>query len=134
LQGQLPQCVHIEKLAGEMTVLFNWLERADAVILVDACRSGALAGSIRRFDVVAAPLPSDAFAISTHGVGINETLELLRVLGNLPPICIVYAIEATCFDAGAALSEPVAAAVPVVATAVQSEFECLQANMERFDA
>jgi hydrogenase maturation protease len=111
----LPDNVVVVEHDGEATALVACLDGVDAAFLVDACSSGAPAGTVRRFDAAAARLPSVAFGLSTHGFGLAEAIELARVLGQLPPRCVVYAIEAARFEAGAALSPPVRAAAAEVA-------------------
>ncbi len=127
LVGKLPGQVQIIELDGEVTALLHQLRGADAAVLIDACRSGSVAGTVHRFDVAAQPLPRGALALSSHGVGVAEAIELARVLGDLPPACVVYAIEAECVEPGSALSTPVAAAVAETAARVRGEFERLAA-------
>jgi hydrogenase maturation protease len=122
LVGALPEDVEIAELDGEATALVARLQGADAAILVDACASGAPAGTVRRFDVGEAPLPQGTFGVSTHGFGLAEAIELARALGDLPASCIVYAIEGASFEAGAPLTPPVAAAIEEVAGRLCAEF------------
>ena len=131
LKGTLSREVAIVHSAGELTQVLSQLQTADAAILVDASSSGAAAGTVRRFDVVAKPLPRELFAVSTHGVGVADAIELARVLGDLPAICIVYAIEGQQFDAGSPLSAPVAAALPQVVERVRAELEQLRTSKAR---
>lgn len=121
LRGTLPDGVEVVEHNGEATALLARLDGIAAAFLVDACASGAPAGTVRRFDVVAAPLPLDAFGLSTHGLGLSEAIELARTLGRLPSRCIVYAIEGECFEIGAALSPPVGAAAADLARRVAAE-------------
>ncbi len=111
LKDKLPAWVEVMEHDGESTSLLALLASADRAIMVDACVSGAPEGSVRRFDVSAAPLPETGFSVSTHGLGLGEAVELARALGQLPPRAIVYAIEARSFEAGDPLSPAVAAAV-----------------------
>lgn len=55
---------------------------ADAVILLDAVRSGAAPGTIH--DLALDDIPQPCMAVSSHGVGIADTLALARALGRLP--------------------------------------------------
>ena len=134
LAGQLPEDVEIVELDGEMTSVLDKLHNADVAVLVDACRGGASAGSVLRFDAVEQRLPADAFAVSSHGVSVANALELARALGDLPAVCIVYGIEGSHFNPGAALSAPVAMAVREVAQRVCAEFQDLQANDRQVNA
>lgn len=103
--------VEIVELDGEATALLAQLEGASAAILIDACVSGGEPGTIHRYDVVEAPLPSGAFGVSSHGFGVSEAIELARALGILPQRCVVYAIEGERFDIGAPMSGKAMAAV-----------------------
>jgi hydrogenase maturation protease len=121
LLGRLPDDVEIAELEGEAMELLARFEGADAAFLVDACWSGAPAGSVRRLDVNVTPLQQGLFSLSTHGFGLAEAVELARALAQLPPYCVVYAIEGATFETGAPLSPAVAAAVADVAGRVQTE-------------
>ena len=48
-------------------------------------------------------------------------MELARALAQLPPHCVVYAIEGASFETGAPLSQAVAAAVADVAARLRTE-------------
>jgi len=121
LRGKLPAGFEIVEVDGEATALLAQLEDAQEAFLVDACVSGAPAGTIRRFDVSAGPLPPGKFGLSTHSFGLKEALELARTLGSLPPRCIVYAIEGQSFELGEPLSPQVAAAATNVAARLRGE-------------
>ncbi len=121
LRGALPQDIDIAEHDGETTGLLALLDGADAAFLIDACVSGAPAGTIHRFDLADGELPPISGRISSHGLGLAEALELARALGQLPPRCILYAIDGQSFDAGAELSPPVIAAVGVVAGRLRTE-------------
>ncbi len=121
LQGSVPDDLEVAELDGEATTLLARFEGAGAAFLVDACRSGAAAGTVRRIDVAVTQVPQGLFGLSTHGFGVAEAIELGRALGQLPPRCIVYAIEGASFQIGAPLSPAVAAAVADVAARLRTE-------------
>lgn len=121
LRGQLPADVAIGEHDGELTGLLARLAGVREAILVDACSAGSAPGTVRRFDVQAAPLPALQLRTSTHAIGLGDVLELARAMGELPPRCIVYAIEGAAFATGAPLSAPVAAAVDDVAGRIRTE-------------
>ncbi len=73
--------------------LLELIDGAAAVILLDAARSEAPAGTVHDLaldDVPRAPLRF----VSSHGLGVAEVLALARALGRLPPRGRVIAIEA----------------------------------------
>ena len=113
--------VRLLRHSGEPTALLPYLEAASAAWLIDAALSGAMAGTIRRYDAGAGALPSVLAEISSHGLGLVQTIELARTLGTLPRRCVVFAIEGERFDAGAPLSPEVARAAKEVARRILRE-------------
>lgn len=100
---------------GEGTSLMESWQGFDAVVLVDATRSGAAPGTIRCWDAAAQSLPAALFPKSSHVFGLAEAVEMARLLGRLPPRLMVIGVEGKDFAPGATLSPEVAAAVePVV--------------------
>lgn len=121
LRGALPGDVTLAEEVGETAAILARIEGAAAAYLIDACASGASVGTVLRFDAAAGPLPQHAFSVSTHGLGLAEAIELARALRQLPPLCIVYAIEADSFEPGAPLTPAVAKAVAEVAQRLRAE-------------
>jgi hydrogenase maturation protease len=107
--------------AGEATALLTALQGVDQAWLIDATQSGAPPGTIHRIDCAKDSIPP-CNAISSHGFGAAEAIELARALGTLPPHCIVYAIEAADFKVGAALSPAVTRAAHEVAERILAEW------------
>ncbi|WP_368744586.1 hydrogenase maturation protease [Desertibaculum subflavum] len=121
LRGTLPADIEVAEERGDATALMARFADANAVFLIDASASGAPAGTIRRFDVTLAALPQGLFGLSTHGFGLAAAIELARALGQLPPQCVVYAVEGASFETGAPLSPAVAAAVTEAADRLRAE-------------
>lgn len=121
LYGTLPADVAVEELDGEATALLAAFAGVDTAFLIDACASGMPAGTIHCLDLREASLPQAAATMSSHGLGVAEAIELARALGQLPPRCIVYAIEGRRFDTGARLSPAVRKAVGDVARRLRAE-------------
>ena len=111
LRGRVPPGVELHALDGEPAALLAALDGAAAAWLIDACASGAPPGTVHRLDAAAEPLPRESFALSSHGLGLAEALELARALGQLPPSCVVFAIEGAGFAPGAPLSPAAEAGV-----------------------
>jgi hydrogenase maturation protease len=119
--------IDVEDEQNDATALIDrWLGR-DSVVLVDAVE-GPNAGAIYRLDASSRPLPSWPRTSSTHAVGLAETIELARALGQLPARVVVYALEGHRFEAGAALSEPVAGALAELVERVLAEAVELASN------
>jgi hydrogenase maturation protease len=105
--------IRVNELEGEAARLLDYWEGCAGAVILDAMRSGAAAGTIRRFDVTCVPLPGEVRgSSSTHAVGMREALELGRALDRLPPRVVVYGIEGLRFDVGEGLSEPVLTRLP----------------------
>ncbi|HZP92401.1 MAG TPA: hydrogenase maturation protease [Burkholderiales bacterium] len=99
--------VRVECLDRPGLDLLERMAGAHRVVLVDAMRSGATPGTVRRLG------PEDlgrTALSSTHGFGVGDALALGRELGRLPAEIVLYGIEAE-RDHGEDLSPPVAAAI-----------------------
>jgi hydrogenase maturation protease len=122
--GLLRAHVAVVEQSGEALALVQAMRVAQRVWLVDAAQSGSAPGTIHRIDCTTeAPLPGGS--VSSHGFGVAEAIGLARALGELPPHCIVYAIEAAHFSAGAALSPAVTRAAQEVAERILAELATL---------
>ena len=121
LRSFSPAHAEILEHDGEGPGLLARLDDAAVAFLVDASASRAAPGTIRRFDVSARPLPDLALGLSTHGFGLATAIELARALGQLPPRCVIYTIEADSFEPGAPLSPAVQVAVAEVARRLCAE-------------
>jgi hydrogenase maturation protease len=120
LRGRAPANVRIVEHDGEATALLAELQSAHQAWLIDAAQSGTPPGTIHRIDCATdAPLPRGA--LSSHGLGLAEAIALARTLDTLPPYCIVYAIVAGCFTAGAPLSSAVTRAAHEAAERILAE-------------
>jgi hydrogenase maturation protease len=115
-----PVGMEVREHEGEATGLVETWAGADHVIVVDAAASGAAAGTIRRFDASAQPLPARVLRSSTHAFGVPDAIELARALGRLPARLEVCAIEGADFAAGATLTPAVARAVHELAHTLAS--------------
>lgn len=80
-----------------------------AVILIDAVRSDAPPGTVHRFD--ARDLVARARELSSHRVGMCESVALARALNLLPSVAVVYGMEISSGDYGD-LSPVARAALP----------------------
>ena len=121
LRGRLPDDVKTVVHSGEATSLLGHIDGASVAILIDASSSAAPAGTVRRIDANSEGLPDLEFGLSSHGFGLASAIELGRVLGQLPPRCIVFAVEARGVDAGAGMSEEVTSATDAVVEAIRDE-------------
>lgn len=98
--------------------LIRYLAGAERVIIVDAARGSGPPGTLRRWDGVALLDPGEIF--SSHGAGVAAALRLAAALGPLPDIA-VHGIEVADVGMEAALSQPVAAALPRLIRRIETE-------------
>jgi hydrogenase maturation protease len=106
---------------GEPIELIEACDGAAAVWIVDAVCSGALAGTVHRFDAGNQSLPAAMFGLSTHRLGLADALEISRTLGRLPPRVVVYGIEGARFEPGRPLTPAVARAAERLAATLIEE-------------
>lgn len=98
--------------------LWEDVESGRPVIVVDATRSGAEPGTVRRLDAVATELPTGMGFFNSHAFGLAEAVETARSLGKLPASLIIHGVEGADFTLGEGLSEPVAAAAVALIEAI----------------
>ena len=112
------RCVRLDSPAG----LPVQLPGAGPLILVDAVRSGAAPGTVQRLS-----WPEDAerwpaaAALSSHGMGLAQALELAAALDLLPARVTVFAVEAASVTPGQPLSPAVAGALPALIASLRAE-------------
>jgi hydrogenase maturation protease len=111
--------------SGEGTDLMTAWEGAETVFVIDAVQSGAVPGTIHRFEAHEKPLPADFFCLSSHVFGVAEAIEISRRLGQLPERTVVYGIEGANFATGPAVSQPVETASQTVAQRLLDEIQTL---------
>jgi hydrogenase maturation protease len=105
--------------------LFDHLGDCEALLLIDACRSGAPPGTIIRMDWPGSILKGQK-GISTHGFGLASALALAQALGRLPPRVVLIGAEVQTCDPGAEISAPVRRALPELYRQVLAEIKRLQ--------
>jgi hydrogenase maturation protease len=118
LEAERGSDIEVRILDGEPGRLLEAWAGADVAIVVDAFRSGAVAGTVRRLEVTpgrSSRLPFRAGLASSHGAGLEAAVALGRAVDRLPRRLVVFGVEGSDFREGPGLSAPVAASVdPVV--------------------
>jgi len=71
--------------------LLELMQGADLVILIDAMKSGARQGTIRRFEEH--EIEDLTVPLSSHGFGVTAALTLAQALNAMPKKLILYGIE-----------------------------------------
>jgi hydrogenase maturation protease len=122
--------IRVAEQPADPTRLLELWRGVDAVVLVDTMHTDQDPGTICRLDASAEPLPARLrTSSSSHAFGLNDAVELGRVLGELPARVIVYAIEGRSFQTGAALSAQLEDGLPALAEAVWGEATALAAGL-----
>ena len=116
-----PDTADIVTMDGESTRLIEAWAASDRAVVVDAMRSGELAGSVRRIEVGRDALPSWAPGASSHHAGLAEAVDLGRALDRLPEHLVIYGVEVHDVSAGEGLSPAVENAVPELVRQLQAE-------------
>lgn len=106
---------------GDGTELIEAWQDRETVILVDAMVSGAVPGTMRRFDIADTRLPQDLFRSSSHQFGLAQAVEMGRLLGRLPPRMILFGVEGKRFDFGTGLTPSVTRAVQSLVRRIHAE-------------
>jgi hydrogenase maturation protease len=121
LRPRVDADVLVAERVGEATEVLAALCGAKRSWLIDAAQSGSPLGTIHRIDCAALDAVVPRSPASSHGWGLTEAIGLARALNMLPPYCIIYAIEAADFTAGALVSWPVSDAAHRVAECILAE-------------
>jgi hydrogenase maturation protease len=124
VRARVPHGVDVHEARGDATDLIHLWSGATRVVVVDAMRSGAPAGTVVRLDardLDGWPGGSVAARASSHALGVLEAVTLARTLGLLPRALVVYGIEGESFGVGEALSPGVARILPSVVDRIVNE-------------
>lgn len=122
LRDRLDSDVSLVESDGEPTRLIDAFAQGELVVMVDAVKTGAAPGTVHRF--TSDELPAGmGIGQSSHLVGLIGTIELGKLLGKLPNGLVLIGIEATAFDHGEDMTEPVAAGVIDAVETVLAELE-----------
>ena len=118
---------HADVIVAEMAGadLLEWFNGAQAVLLIDAVRSGAPPGTLHRCEASHNPIQAVHLPHSSHALSGADALELARSLRLLPPIVLVFGIEVRETGLGRPLSPDVADAIEAVVETVCRESEAL---------
>jgi hydrogenase maturation protease len=120
LRERVDDAVALVESDGEPTRLLDAFAIAPKVVMVDAVVTGAIPGAVHRFTDEQLPTRM-GIGQSSHLVQLFETIELGKLLDKLPQGLILIGIEATDFDNGEGMTEPVAAGVIAATEAVLIE-------------
>jgi hydrogenase maturation protease len=117
-------------LTGDLVELvLSWRSDQD-VVVVDAMVGGGRPGTIAETDGLDDHLPLPRGAISSHGIGISEAVNLARLLNRLPRSLTIIGVEATTFGHFEPPSQAVAASIPDVVDRLIKRFAVAGEQMD----
>lgn len=109
--------VHLEDGGTAGMALLPLLEDADSVILLDAVKTGAPAGSLVTLQKEELPAHF-SHVLSPHQIGLKEVLGAAQLCGTMPRHLMLMGVEAVQTDFCAPLSPAVQQALPVALEAI----------------
>ena len=101
------QGIETVEVAGDCVRLIDLWDGRHDVVVVDAAHSGAVPGTVLRFDAVATHIPRDTFIHTSHAFGVAEAVAMARLLGRLPENLIIWGVEGKDFRFGTDLTPAV---------------------------
>lgn len=109
---------------GDIGELLDAWQGRSLAVLIDAVVTGADAGNVVRFEARAGEVPRIFAAhMSSHALGVAETIELGLTLRQMPGRLIVYGIEAAAFEPATGISGAAQKAVDKVVELVLKDVE-----------
>lgn len=121
-EASLPEWIEVID-GGTSPDAFHLIEGAAKLVLVDAARGGGEPGSIYRLslnDVAARP----ELSLSSHDIGLIDSLQLLALLGQSPAETLIIGIEPKEIDWGLELSPELKQRVPRIIELILEEVAC----------
>jgi len=119
----LPDGVEVLVHRGDGLALLDLWEDAACVVLVDAVSASGSPGTVVTYDFSEEDPPRGATPSSTHGLGLQECVEMGRALGMLPQTCLLVGVIGSDMAMGASPAGPVSDAVARAADRVCVEIE-----------
>lgn len=114
-----PDQLHIAYCDRPGMHLLELMKPAQTVVLIDAIKTGAMIGSVQRFQNEEIEGVNDS--LSTHDLGIAAAIKMGAALQVLPPNVILYGIEVNDLHFQFLLSEPIQQAVKSLSARVERE-------------
>jgi len=106
---------------GTAPDLFSLLdENIEKLIIVDALRGGGPPGSIYRLPIEESNIADDALP-SAHGLGVLDSLKMMRKLGIKSPATVIIGVEPADTTHGLHLTPEIEDVLPRVLSAVDGE-------------
>lgn len=105
---------------GTSPDLPHYLKDIDKLIIIDAVRAGGQPGTIYRLHPHNVNIESERI-ISLHELGLEQSLRMMRLIGNEPKETVIIGIEPKEIDWGTGLSVELQQKIPEIINVVLSE-------------
>lgn len=119
IQQYIPKFLSIESHDRPGVRLLEIMKEANTIFLIDAVVSDNAIGTIYRFENE--EIKELKCLLSTHGIGVAQTLELGRALNQLPNHIIFYGIEINSTELSCRISLLIESAIHQVVECIESE-------------
>ena len=96
------------------------LKEVDKLIIIDAVKTGGQPGTIYRFHPHDMDIESEGL-ISLHELGLEQSLRMMRLMGNEPKETVIIGIEPKEINWGTELSAELQQKIPEIINAVLKE-------------
>ncbi|KVD88275.1 hydrogenase maturation protease [Burkholderia ubonensis] len=130
LAGRLPADVSLLTRGGDVMDIGDDMADIDALVCIDAAAPTGSPGRVSRIDLAGQTIGQGTSFSSSHGLGLAEAIALAEALGTASRDIVIYAIEGSSFEHGAAMTPEVAAAADEVAVRVVAEVDRLRRRMK----
>ena len=97
-----------------------YIKDCDKLIIVDAVQGGSKPGTIYRFHPHDANIESEEMA-SAHNLGLEQSLRMMRLMGNKPREVVIIGIEPKEIDWGIELSAELQQKIPEIIDLILTE-------------
>ena len=97
-------------------------ESIEKVVIIDALKGGGHPGSIYKLDIHDENI-SDGCPPSVHGLGVLDSLLMMKKLNMRRPSVAIVGIEPADISYGLTLTPPVEAAIPSIINAVEGKIQ-----------
>jgi hydrogenase maturation protease len=106
---------------GDGAILIESWEGFDNVILVDSISSGAIPGTIHKFDGIKDEFPNENTIHSSHLFSVADAIKTSKIMNKLPGNLVIYGIEGKSYKLGSKISSEVNKAIEKLVKVIEKE-------------
>jgi len=123
LRDLLPEQVKVVELTGDQSDLIELMQETNSMIIIDAIKSTAPSGTIFHIDAGKESFPDNFFNISSHGIDLAQSIELVRTMKKLPKVVLIYGIAGKDFSFTTSSSQQVKDAAEIVRNRILNDID-----------